>query len=85
MASQKTPAPTKAPYEKGKHAVGPEAFRQIQNSRLLLERTLQGARELDEGKGIPWADFVKGMRGERERGLRNAPPVDAVLSPSDAG
>ncbi len=59
MASQKTPAPTKPPYEKGKHAVGPEAFRQMQNSRLLLERTLQGARELDEGKGIPWADFVK--------------------------
>lgn len=49
-----------------KPATGPEAFEQMRNSRLLLERTLQGARELDAGQGVPWSDYLKEVE-ERER------------------
>lgn len=54
-----------------KPATGPEAFEQMRNSRLLLERTLQGARELDAGQGIRWSDVIKEIE-ERERREREA-------------
>ena len=49
-----------------KPATGPESVEQMRNSRLLLERALQGARELDAGQGVPWSDFLKEIE-ERER------------------
>ena len=62
MAVKKTPVPANSI----KPATGAEAFEQMRNSRLLLERTLQGVRELDAGQGIPWADFLKEVEA-RER------------------
>ena len=50
-----------------KPATGPEAFEQMRKSRLLLERTLQGARELDAGQGIRWSDYLKEVEEREQR------------------
>lgn len=54
-----------------KPATGPEEFEQMRKSRLLLERTLQGARELDAGQGVRWSDYLKEVE-EREQREREA-------------
>ena len=60
MASRKkTPAPTGPKMHEELLEIDEETYQRMMNSRELLEGTLKGASELDQGLGVRWEDVLR--------------------------
>ena len=60
MASRKkTRASVKSQTESMFLEITEELYEQAMNSKALLEGTLKGARELDQGLGVRWEDVLR--------------------------
>lgn len=60
MASRKkTPVPTEPKMHGELLEIDEETYRRMMNSKELLEGTLRGARELDQGLGVRWEDVLR--------------------------
>lgn len=60
MASRKkTTAPTEPKMHGELLEIDEETYQRMMNSKELLEGTLRGARELDQGLGVRWEDVLR--------------------------
>lgn len=63
MASRKkTPAPGKPKTDDIFLEMTEELYEQAMNSKVLLAKTLKGARELDQGLGVRWEDVLRELK-----------------------
>ena len=60
MASRKKAAvPTEPKMHGALLEIDEETYQRMMNSKELLEGTLRGARELDQGLGVRWEDVLR--------------------------
>ena len=63
MASRKkTPASGKPKTDGIFLEMTEELYEQAMNSKVLLAKTLKGARELDQGLGVRWEDVLRELK-----------------------